>query len=125
MDNVNSAESIYKFLLAQQDTSKKLLNIAFKTSESYDEYITNYLAAIENINDDKYDMLTNKSSEFLFYNFFSTIGDDNYALTELQNRNWPYFIEKILAFSQNGFKLTNDSITDKSKNEIIKDNSKF
>ena len=68
-DNVNSAESIYKFLLAQQDTSKKLLNIAFKTSDNYDEYITNYLDAIENINDDKYDMLTNKSSEFLFYNF--------------------------------------------------------
>ena len=28
--------------------------------------------------------------------------DDNYALKELQNRNWPYFINRIIRFSQQG-----------------------
>ena len=135
-DNVNSAEIIYKFLLAQQDTFKELLNIKFKTFDDYDEYITKYLAAIKNINDNKYDMLTNKNSKVLFYNFndclsiigkppqlviHTVISDEDYALTELQNRIWPYFIERILEYSQNGLKLRNYSITDKPENKIITD----
>ena len=39
-DNVNSAEIIYKFLLAQQDTFKELLNIKFKTFDDYDMNIS-------------------------------------------------------------------------------------
>ena len=127
--NFNSAESIYNFLLVWQDTSKKILIIEFKTSHDYDKYFTKYLAAIKNINDDKYDMSTNKNSKFLCYNFndylsligkppqlvsHTVISDDDYALTELQNRNWPYFNERILEFSQNGLELRNYSITDKS-----------
>ena len=56
-DNVNCGESIHKFLLAQQDTSKKLLNIEYETSDAYNEYITEYLAAINNIYDDKCDII--------------------------------------------------------------------
>ena len=74
-------------------------------------------------------MLTNKNSKFLCYNFndylsttgkppqlvsHTVISDDDYALTKLQNRNWPYFNERILEFSQNGLELRNYSITDKS-----------
>ena len=81
-------------------------------------------------------MLTNKNSKFLCYNFndylsttgkppqlvsHTVISDDDYALTKLQNRNWPYFNERILEFSQNGLELRNYSITDKSENKIMKD----
>ena len=78
------------------------MNIEFETSGDYDEYVTGYLAAIKNINDKNYEMLTNKNSKFWFYNFsdyLSAIGkplqlvrdtlisDDDYTLTELQKRN--------------------------------------
>ena len=81
-------------------------------------------------------MLTNKKSRFLFYNFndyLSTISkplqlvrhtvtsDDDYALREMQNKNWPYFIERILKVSETDLELTNYSMTDKSENKIITD----
>ena len=81
-------------------------------------------------------MLTNKKSRFVFYNFnyyLSTISkppqlvrhtvtsDDDYALREMQNKNWPYFIERILKVSETGLELTNYSMTDKSENKIITD----
>ena len=112
------------------------MNIEFETSDNYDEYITGYFAPIKNINDNKYDMLINKNSKFLFYNFndylgtinkplqflrHTVISHDDYALTELLNRNWPDFIERILEVSQNGLELMNDSINDKSENKIITD----
>ena len=110
------------------------MNIEFETSGDYDEYVTGYLAAIKNINDKNYEMLTNKNSKFWFYNFsdyLSAIGkplqlvrdtvisDDDYTLTELQKRNWPNFIERILKVSQDGLEFTNYSITDKSENKCI------
>ena len=79
-------------------------------------------------------MLTNKNSKFLFYSFsdnlsaigkplqlvrHTVISDDDYALTELQKRNWPSFIERILKVSQDGLEFTNYSITDKSENKCI------
>lgn len=106
-DNVNSDESIYKFLLSQQDSSKKSIVI-----------------------------LAKKNSKFLFYKFndyssrigkplqlvrHTVISNDDYALTEFQNRNWSDFIKRILEVPQNGLELTNYSITDKSENKIITD----
>ena len=68
-DNVNSEESILDFIAAQQDYDKKLLQIEFNYSVDYDNYVFKYLMAIKSENDDKYDILTNKNSKFLFYNF--------------------------------------------------------
>ena len=47
----------------------------------------------------KYQESRNRSKQFIRY---SVISDDNYALKELQNRNWPYFINRIIHFSQQG-----------------------
>lgn len=70
---------------------------------------------IKRENDDKYDMLIQKDSKFLFYNFtgyFSrinsplqlirrtTIADDNYALNVLQDQCWQYFIDRISKVSE-------------------------
>ena len=49
------------------------------------------------------------------------ICDGDYAVTELKNRNWSYFIEIILGVYQNGLELIIYSITEKWKNKIITD----
>ena len=41
------------------------------------------------------------------------ICDSDYAVTELKNRNWSYFIEIILGVYQNGLELIIYSITEK------------
>ena len=56
-------------------------------------------------------MNSNSTSKFLFYQFntfrqvqgkpfleirYSVIADDDYALENLQNKNWQYFIETLL-----------------------------
>ena len=113
----------------------------FKTefeTEDYKDYIEKYLLAIKNVNDDKYDMLTHKISKYLFYNFnnyLSRIGrpvqfvrhtqipDNDYALTTLQEKNWPYFIERILEVSEGWpLQLINlGSPVDIDENKIITD----
>ena len=114
-NNINSDESICSFFIAQEDQTKKLLKTEFETSEDYKDYIEKYLLAIKNVNDDKYDMLTHKNSKYLFYNFnnypsrigrpvqfvrYTQIPDNDYALTTLQEKNAPYFIETILEISK-------------------------
>ena len=62
-------------------------------------------------NNEKYDMLKNKYSKFLFYNLneflnrkgllvqfvrHTIISDDTYGLSILQEKNWSYFIENPL-----------------------------
>ena len=57
-DNENFNESIYDFLLAQLNTTKKLIPIEFKNSDKYENYVIEYFDVIKSKIDDKYDMLT-------------------------------------------------------------------
>ena len=80
---------------------KKKLPIDFSYDDDYTDYITNYLPSINEVDDDKFDVLANKNSKYLFHRFnkyledknkpkqfikHSVISDDNYALKELQNK---------------------------------------
>ena len=66
-DNVNSRDSIYNFFLNQQDEKKKLLKEEFGFSSEYDNYITKYLPSIQDLNYDKFDILTYiKTQNFYF-----------------------------------------------------------
>ena len=82
-----------------------------------------YLVNIKDAEDDENDMLTKKNSKFLFYHFnhylrqineptkpvhHSVVADDDTTLEILQNKNWQYFIERILEVCQsnNGGELT-------------------
>ena len=47
-DNIDTGESIYTFFAAQQDQTKKLMSEEFQFFDSYEEYIMNYITAIEN-----------------------------------------------------------------------------
>ena len=102
------------FFSAEQDSTKKLIQQEFQISEDYDDYILNYLSAIKHINDDNFDMLTHKSSKFMFYHFnnylsqineplqlirHTIISDDALALGALQERNWPYYRATATSYS--------------------------
>ena len=66
-ENKNRIESIEDFFYTQQDYSKKLLKMKLIFSEDYEAYVSEYLMARKSTNDDKYNMLTKKNLEFLFF----------------------------------------------------------
>ena len=85
----------------------------------------------------KYDFLANKNSKFLFNLFnknqeingrkklavkHTKISADDYALRKLQDRNWPYFVNRIIEFSQGIFDI-NDIITTDSEEVNILNNT--
>ena len=130
INNQNTGESIYGFLLNQQDENKKKLPIDFSYDDVYTNYITKYLSGINEIDDGKFDVLKNKNSKYLFHLFnnyreslnkpkqfirHSVVTDDNYALKDLQNRNWPYFINKIIQFSQGSGDIGDIGVSDRQK----------
>ena len=103
IDNQITGESLYDFLRAQQDLTKKILKVNVAITNDFDYYVKEVLA---NITDDRYNMNSNSTSKFLFYHFntfrqaqgksfleirHSVIADDDYALENLQNKNWQYF----------------------------------
>ena len=94
--------------------------------------MTKYLPAINEFDKVKHDFLTNKNSKFLFrlFNKFqqdrgrpkfpirhSVLTDDNYALKKLQDKNWPYFINSIIEFSQGFINLADE--TDQTEINIL------
>lgn len=68
-DIENSGDSIYDFFYVQQDYNKKFLKINLTFVADYYYYISKKLQAIKSLGDNKCDMLTNKNSKFLFYQF--------------------------------------------------------
>ena len=122
INNENTGESLYTFLDNQQNETKKEIPLDFTYDGDLTDYMAKYLHAINEFDEVKYDFLTNKNSKFLFHLInkyqedrrrpkypirHSTLTDDNYALQTLQDRNWPYFISRIIKFFQ-GFINLND-----------------
>ena len=113
---------------------KKLLKIEFDFSGDFDDYITKYLSSIQDVNDDKYGVLTNKNSNILYYHFNSYLhsentsgqlirhsikSDDTFALNTLQSKNWPYFIDRIIQFSQSQLDLNSFCISGREEADIV------
>ena len=124
-DNNITNESLSDFLNNQQDLSKKELEIDIPVGNDFSEYVREILT---NVVDDDYDLQTNSTSKFLFYNYntlgqiqrlapltiqHSQIFDDEFAVRIVQSHNWQYFIKTLLHIS-NGeidiqdFDLKND-----------------
>ena len=133
VNNQNMQESLYNFLENQQDETKKDIPLHFSYDDDLNDYMTKYLPAINDYDEVKYDFLANKNSKFLFNLFnknqeikgkkklpvkHTKVSDDDYALRTLQNRNWPYFINRIIEFSQGVFDI-NDIITDPEEVNIL------
>ena len=107
-DNNITGESLYDFLRAQEDVTKKLPKVNIAITDEFDSYVKKVL---EGITDDTNDMNANSSSKFLFYHFnmlrqqqrksfynirHSIIADDDYALEKLQDKNWQYFVVTLV-----------------------------
>ena len=129
INNENTSESLYTFLNNQQDTTKKEIPPNFTYD---DDLMTKYLPAINEFDEVKHDFLTNKNSKFLFHLFnkyqqdrgktkypirHSVLTDDHYTLKKLQERNWPYFINRIIEFSQGFINLADE--TDQTEINIL------
>ena len=114
-NNNDTNESIYGFFENQEDETKRWIDFEFVLSDDYDDYFMKYLVNIKDGNDEKYDMLTSRNSKFLFYHFndylrqiseptkpvcHSVVLNDETAFEILQNKDWEYFIERILDVSQ-------------------------
>ena len=97
-----------------------------------------YLPAINGYDEVKYDFLANKNSKFLFNLFnkyqenrgrkklpvkHTKVSADDYALKKLQDRNWPYFVNRIIEFSQGVYDINNTranfEITKNLYNELL------
>ena len=100
----------------QRDDSKNLLDARFNFGSDFEEYIRKYLSGIDAENDDKYDLLTNKNSKYLFscYMIFlsmkniemlrvghTKISNNFLGAVKIQERDWQYLIERIVARSEN------------------------
>ena len=135
VNNENTGESLYTFLNNQQDQSKKEIPLVFTYDDDYTDYMTKYLPAINEFDEVKYDFGTNKNSKFLFHLFnkyqedrgrpkysirHSTLTDDNYALGALQDRNWPYFISRIIEYSQGFLNLSDLAASDATEINILR-----
>ena len=113
LDNKITSETLYDFLKRQQDLNKKELKVNLPIGDDFNYYVREILT---NIKDDTFDLNSHSTSKFLFYNFntfrsllgkeiftlrHSIIANEEYALEILQNRNWSYFIKKLIYFSNN------------------------
>ena len=112
-DNNLTSESLYDFLNTQQDLNKKELDINIPVTNDFSVYVREILTDVA---DDDFDLQTNSTSKFLFYNFntlrhvqrlppltvrHSKVVENEFALKIVQSHNWQYLIETLLHISNN------------------------
>ena len=68
-DNFSTNENFYNFLLAQQDETEWFIPKRISYHRSFERYMKQFLPAFSLEESDKYDFLTNKSSNYLLYKF--------------------------------------------------------
>ena len=134
VNNQNTEESIYTFLDNQQDETKKETPLNFSYDDNLTDYMTKYLPAINDYDEVKYDFFANKNSKFLFNLFnkyqqdrgrkkqsvrHTKVSTDDYTLQKLQDKNWPYFINRIIEFSQCVFDINDIITTDADEVNIL------
>ena len=79
-DNANLEESIYDFLLAQQNEAKKPLDYEINFTGDSNSYLNEI---INPIIDDRGDLHTHSASKFLFYHFnnlIQNLNEDTYKI---------------------------------------------
>ena len=135
VENENIGESIFDFLRNQQDETKKKIPLDFTNDDDYHDYMTKYLPGISKADENQYDFDSFKTSKFLFHLFnkcqetkgrnkhqlrHTKLSDDNYALAALQDRNWPYFIDRIIDYSQEFFNLADIDRNDITELNVLR-----
>ena len=113
-NKIVGGDSLYDFLIVQEDETKKTVNQKLTLTDDFDYYNNE---TFSNITDDERDLRTNSTSKYLFYCYnavretegqkpiavkYSQVLKDENALEQLQNKNWQYFITTLLQNSIDG-----------------------
>ena len=132
-NNLDTNESIYGFFQQQENQSKAKINFEFSFTDRYEDYFDWLVQGFKGSEDQKYDVLTNKNSKYLFYQFndylerllqpikpvrHSIITDDDLGLEIIENENWQYFIEAILTACKTNNGGINNTVNLKNINLI-------
>ena len=123
-NNIITNESIYDFLLKQQDETKRELYPEVLVGNDFEFYVNELLA---NVQDNDYDLHTNSTSKFLLYNCntlrlanrlkplsirHSQIVTNEKAISILQSNTWGYFVEQLLHFASGNISLDDFNLDD-------------
>ena len=110
-NGTNMGESIYNLVLAQNDSSKKIVKEKLYYAGSFEEYLSEFLAGFSAEEDAKLDTLTNKSIKYLFYRYNESLifhsndpvfivhtkaSADEVVLESLHNTDWQYLVETVI-----------------------------
>ena len=123
-NNIITNESIYDFLLKQQDETKRELYLEVLVGNDFEFYVNELLT---NVQDNDYDLHTNSTAKFLLYNCntyrlanrlkplsirHSQIVTNEKAISILQSNTWGYFIEQLLHFANGNISLDDFNLDD-------------
>ena len=123
-NNIITNESIYDFLLKQQDETKRELYPEVLVGNDFEFYVNELLA---NVQDNDYDLHTNSTAKFLLYNCntlrlanrlkplsirHSQIVTNKKAISILQSNTWGYFVEQLLHFANGNISLDDFNLED-------------
>ena len=123
-DNYNTNESIYSFLLNQQDETKQIIHATLTYRDSFSNYLKYFLDDLDNETVEKFDFFAYKNVKYLFYKFndyllfnglntvavrHSRINENKIVMDEIQSRDWQYLLEsviKLVKYDKTHFKGT-------------------
>ena len=123
-NNIITNESIYDFLLKQQDETKRELYPEVLVGNDFEFYVNELLA---NVQDNDYDLHTNSMAKFLLYNCntlrlanrlkplsirHSQIVSNEKAISILQSNTCGYFVEQLLHFANGNISLDDFNLDD-------------
>ena len=123
-NNIITNESIYDFLLKQQDETKRELYPEVLVGNDFEFYVNELLT---NVQDNDYDLHTNSTAKFLLYNCntlrlanrlkplsirHSQIVNNETAVAILQSNTWGYFVEQLLHFANGNISLDDFNLDD-------------
>ena len=110
-NGTNTGESLYDFVLAQNDFSKKIVKEKFYYAGTFEDYLSRFLAGFNAEADAQLDTLTNKCIKYLFYRYneslvfaglepafvvHTKVSAYEIVLENLQSRDWQYLVETII-----------------------------
>ena len=110
-NGTNTGESIYDFVLAQNDFNTKFVKEKLYYTDTFEDYLSEFLAGFNAEADAQLDTLTNKCIKYLFYRYNESLVFAGLELAfvvhtkvtagevvseNLQSRDWQYLVETII-----------------------------
>ena len=110
-DNFSTNESFFNFLLVQQDQTKQFIPKHISHYHSFERYMKQLLPAFSVEESEKYHLLTNKNSKYLFYKFnnctefsnaekirirHSSKVKDDIGLIKIEEKDNQFLVKKII-----------------------------